>query len=271
MSSTHFLPPQQTSIFRFLSLWAIALLVSMTTSKIIAQERVALAGRITTDSATISPVNIVNLTAKTGTISHDEGRFTVYVKRGDSLHFSSITYVPYQLKVTDSILACDSLSVHMKTAINTLATVHLNSSGLSGNLTQDLEEVGYFDQAEIGFPGTITPRSSAERRLHAATSGGLVSSLINGISGRTKRLRKRFKQQLLTQRIYGLIDQLGESFFTEELEISKNDIYRFMYFVAAQKDYHQQFNSNTPLDLRTYLKRHSLAFKRAWREKKTTE
>lgn len=264
-------PSLSTPTFQWHYLWAALLFIGLNTCNVTGQERTALTGKITTDSVLTTAVNIVNLTAKTGTISHDNGRFTVYVKRGDSLLFSSMIYAPHQLKITDSILAQGRLTVQLKTAINTLATVHLNSSGLSGNLSKDLEEVGYFDQADVGFPGTITPRSSAERRFHAATSGGLISALINRISGRTKHLKKLLKQQLLTQRIYRLVDQLGEDFFTESLGLSKDDIYRFMYFVAAQKDYHQQFNSNTPLDLRAYLKRHSIAFKRAWREKKTTK
>lgn len=236
--------------------------------RLCAQERQPLQGRVITDTSITASVNIVNISAQTATISQPNGHFSIPVKRGDSLRFSSLSYHPVTLRVTKATLAKDSLTIQLEKAVNELGTVHLNS-GLSGDLGEDAEEVGYFNQAEIGFKITHQPMTAPERRLNYVTAGNNITQLANAISGRTKMLRRQLGYQNLESKKQLVVTIVGLDFFTKKLKIPAKDVDRFLYFCLSKAGFPKVVSPSQILALRQFLAQKAPAYKAAWKAKKT--
>lgn len=247
----------------------LLLIVLLSSSfQLFAQKREPLHGQIITDTTSAIQVNIVNISAQTATISQTDGHFSIPVKRGDSLRFSSLSYHPVTLRVTKATLAKDSLTIQLEKAVNELSTVHLNS-GLSGDLGEDAEEVGYFNQAEIGFEITHQPMTAPKRRLNYVTSGNNITQLANAISGRTKMLKRQLAYQNLESKKQRVVTIVGLNYFTKKLKIPAKDIDRFLYFCLSKAGFPKVVSPSQILALRQFLAQKAPAYKAAWEAQKT--
>lgn len=182
-------------------------------------------GKITADSIAVEGINILNSSTEKVTVTDKNGFFLLFVKEGDVLVFSAVNLVTLHRRISKRDLLPDVLNIQMAQAGITLKEVIINK-----NSQITAENLGIIPYGQKKY-------TAAERKLHAATSGGGIDGLLNGISGRKAMLKNEIeiekKEQLLSK-----IDRLfEEKYYLETLKIPVRNIKGFQYYCIENADF----------------------------------
>ena len=146
--------------------------------------------------------------------------------------------------------------------------VVLRPYDLSGDLSRDMGQINtgqIVTASTLGLPNAYAiPKTQAERNLYEATTGsGLIplNPIINGISGRTKYLKK----VLARDRKYARTDRVREfyadSLFVQELKIPETKIDDFMFYCEVDFAFSAIVDTHDRLKIWEYLKRKSTIYR----------
>lgn len=197
-------------------------------------ELVFLKGKVVCTIGNLRDVNVSNLRSETTTITNDKGDYSMFVKVGDTLQFSSVQIVTKKV-VIQTIDLSKSLFV---------TSLEPNVISLNEVTIVDYKKINAVDLGILDKPAKkYTP---AERRLATAEEfhwyspllipvGGMsVDGLINAISGRTAMLKKEVeieKKEMLLKKIEY---QFTPEYFTENLKIPKDYVKGFWYYAIQE-------------------------------------
>lgn len=187
-------------------------------------------GQIFEKSTSVDGVNIINNTTQVSTISDADGRFSITVKEGDVLVFSSVNLEPLKRRISAEDLNVSLLVIKM-----TAKEIELKEVVVNDNYGITAENLGIVPRGQK----TYTP---AERKVYTATSTS-VDKLLNAISGRTKMLKKEVnveKREMLFKKIEYLFD---ENYYTERLKIPADDIKGFQLYCVDDADFAVSLNT----------------------------
>ncbi|NHM05781.1 carboxypeptidase-like regulatory domain-containing protein [Flavobacterium sp. CYK-4] len=203
-------------------------LFAFSTQLIQAQSEEGLQGKIYNEGHPVEKVNIVNETTGKSTVSDAQGQFNIAAKKDDILILSAINLETKRIIVNQSHLDQKELSVKMNTSILPLEEVKVNeNSGVNA------ENLGIIPRGQKKY----TP---AERRLREATTGsGIVplNPILNGISGRTKMLKKELRVEKKERLLLQLDGWFEDDFYENTLKISKQYVRGFHYFLIEDTDF----------------------------------
>lgn len=116
-------------------------------------ERVEILGKINVPTyAEPAGITVYNLNSQQGTVTNDDGEFTIEVALNDSLSISSVQYQPFVVIVDQGIMDTRTLTVTVQEAVTELEKVIVRPYDLSGNVRVDVERVG--DPLEVDMVGT---------------------------------------------------------------------------------------------------------------------
>lgn len=230
-------------------------------------QSIEILGRIESHT-NIENIHVINKTAQVYTITDIKGHFNITAKLNDTLTFSSIQHKLKEVIISKDIIANQAVFVILNEQINELDEVVVGKV-LSGDLLADIVNVdgnapiNFYD---VGIPGyTGKPATQSERRLAQAgefkpemllgivLGGGSLDPIINGISGRTKMLKKRVAiedKETLMQSIKG---RLSKDFFAsnpmeDELKID------FFYFCADDENFIKHCKNQTDFKILIFLR-----------------
>ena len=181
-------------------------------------------GQIFEQSTSVEGVNIINNTTQVTTVSDANGMFSIVVKEGDVLVFSSVNLEPLQRRITAEDLKLASLQIKMAAKEIELKEVVVNENA---NITA--ENLGIISRDQKKY----TP---AERKVYTATSTP-GDMLLNAISGRTAMLKKEVaveKKEALFKKMEYLFE---ENYYTERLKISAEDIKGFQLYCIDDAEF----------------------------------
>ena len=187
-------------------------------------------GQIFEQSTSVEGVNIINNTTQFTSVSDENGMFSIVVKEGDVLIFSSVNLNPYKHRITDEDLKSNSLQIKMSVKEMELKEVIVNENS---NITA--ENLGIIPQGQKKY----TP---AERKIYTATSTS-VDKILNGISGRTAMLKKEAvveKKEVLFRKMEYLFD---DAYYTERLKIPLEYIKGFQLYCIDNAEFAVSLNS----------------------------
>ena len=198
-------------------------------------------------SYSIEGVHVLNITSEDATITASDGSFSISANVNDEIIFSAIQFKRNKIIVDQNIFYSSYLTIYLEEFVNELEEVILNSSGLSGNLFNDLQNSGIeknlnFD--DLGIPGfkgirkeDIPSNSQLTKELLLAPLAGSldINRMYNWISGYYKERRK----QRAFRNDYNLIDEIikfyGLRFFIDEFNLLEDSIHEFVS--AAYQNY----------------------------------
>ncbi|SMO62489.1 CarboxypepD_reg-like domain-containing protein [Flavobacterium resistens] len=187
-------------------------------------------GQIFEQSTSVDGVNIINNTTQVSTISDVNGMFSIAVKEGDVLVFSSVNLDPLKHRITVEDLALDKLQIKM-----TAKEIELKEVVVNENPSITTENLGIVPQGQK----TYTP---AERKVYTATSTS-IDKILNKISGRTAMLKKEVvveKKEMLFRKLEYLFE---ENYYTERLKIPVDDIKGFQLFCVDDAQFAVSLNT----------------------------
>jgi hypothetical protein len=186
-------------------------------------------GQVLEQSTTIEGVNIINNTTQITTVSDANGMFSIVVKEGDVLVFSSVNLEPVKHRITAEDLN-KNLVIKM-----TAKEIELKEVVVNENSNITAENLGIIPYGQKKY----TP---AERKLYTATSTS-VDKLLNKISGRTTMLKKEMKveeKETLFRKMEYLFD---ENYYTERLKIPSEDIKGFQLYCIEDSEFAVSLNT----------------------------
>ena len=171
-------------------------------------------GQIFEQSTSVEGVNIINNTTQFTSVSDENGMFSIVVKEGDVLVFSSVNLNPYKHRITDEDLKSNSLQIKMSVKEMELKEVIVNENS---NITA--ENLGIIPRGQKKY----TP---AERRL---ASG---SSFLSAINGNKKILKKNVEVEKKESNIEKLGYMYEDAYFVDYLKIPIEHVRGFKFYMV---------------------------------------
>ena len=116
-------------------------LFTITTCSFSQERNVLITGDLIDSLGIVKNANIINLTTNQGTFSSDNGRFRIFVSKGDSLRISSIQHTTKKIIITKQIINQKTLKVQLKLNTYVLDEFDLKRHYLTGRLGVDIKDV----------------------------------------------------------------------------------------------------------------------------------
>lgn len=216
-------------------------------------------GKIFADSVETYQVNIININQKIGSVSNQEGKYSIKANVGDSILFTSLQHKTYTLKVEENNLKTTT-SIFLELEINELPEVTINQYQLSGDLSSDIDQVkvDFVDQRQFGF-GVPRQLEKIEREIYSASTG-MLTPLIYAITGEAKVLRKRKANADIQFNKNRVLRNVSADLITKDLNIPRIYVDDFAYFCAEDEQTMTILEKNDPLALIDELKLKAIAY-----------
>lgn len=101
--------------------------------------RVDVKGKIVVEHNDISGITIFNSSSNKGTITDNDGTFTIAVGENDVIEVSALQFQNLNFKVNADIIASKSMKIFLIEEINKLDEIVVKPRGLSGDLLADID------------------------------------------------------------------------------------------------------------------------------------
>ncbi|MGY0393226.1 hypothetical protein ACW5R3_11795 [Bizionia sp. KMM 8389] len=208
-------------------------------------------------TADVENIHVINKTAQRFTISNAQGAFKIGASLNDTLVFSSVQHQTKNVIITQKILKNKTLVVLLKESITELNQVVVGKI-LSGDMQQDISNVEgvAFTAKSAGIPSYEGPvKTQSERRLNEATTGGgliPLNPILNGISGRTKKLKHQVELESREDLMMTLRNSLSEDLFSK-YPLDDAHVNEYFYFVSEQPDFMVRCSNKSAIERLDYL------------------
>jgi len=211
-------------------------------------------------------IHVFNKTYNKYTITNEEGEFNIPVRINDTLVFSAIQFQLKEIVISETIINDMLLSVLLKEQINELDAVYIKPN-LSGDLLADSKQIKtkkIITAKTLGLPNShvISP-TQAERKLYTAThtGGGIipVETIINAISGRTKRLKNLVKLERKSL-IENSVFEGFNNVMLEDFKIPEDKLYDFLYYASTDKLFTQIVKTKSNIIIYDFIKAKSKTY-----------
>lgn len=227
-----------------------------------------LEGRVLNESGDVAATHVMNISTNRATITSVEGFFQIAVSLNDTLVFSAVQFKKKELVVTSSILESKSIFITMEDALTELDEVVVRPYNLSGDITKDMESLEIetvVTASTLGLPNAyVKPMTQTQRILNEATTGGGIlplNPILNGISGRTKMLKKRLEIEEKYARTERVRAFYSDSLYVKDLKIPLLKINDFMYFCEADDAFSSLVDTHDKLKIWSFFKMKSIAYR----------
>lgn len=227
-----------------------------------------LQGKVTSKEGDVSGVHVLNTTTQRAGITDYNGYFGIQVSVNDTVVFSAVQFKKKQIVITSTIFESKTLIVPLEEALEELDEVTVTPYNLSGDISKDLQTLNtepVVTASTLGLPNAyVKVPTKAERELYEATSGSIgipLNPILNGISGRTKMLKKRVKRDNLYSRTERVRSFYADSLYQTELKIPKDRTDDFFYFCEIDTAFQAVVDTHDLFGIWEYLKRRSLVYR----------
>ncbi|MFN7675215.1 hypothetical protein [Flavobacterium sp.] len=192
-------------------------------------ELVFLKGKLVCSIKNLSDVNVTNLRSETTTVSVN-GDYSMFVKVGDTIQFSSIQIETKKVIIQESDLAKSLFVSSLEPKVIPLDEV-------------EIKEYKNINAVSLGILDKPAKKYTvAERRLYAASSSPL-DGLLNAISGRTDLLKKELEVEKKEMLLKKIEYQFDPEYFTNNLKIPQEYVKGFWYYAIQEPRLVNEINS----------------------------
>lgn len=207
-------------------------------------------------------INVYNISNGRYTYTDDYGKFSIHVKQGDELVFSSIQFQQFSVIITQSVIDKKELNIDVSTQSNVLDEVIVKPN-LTGNVRVDLKKVqtrdiNYSDpnlkEIIYGYNDRFS-RDQFTSPENAAIDKGYLQNGINfayiiksilGIKAKGKESRPDY-MDVQIRKLY------NDEFFVKYLDIKEEKINEFVYFMEDRGLNVEKIRSLNDLELIQYV------------------
>lgn len=102
-------------------------------------------GKIVVEHSDISGITIFNSSSNKGTVTDNNGEFTIAIAENDIIEVSALQFQNLNFKVNADIIKSKSMKIFLIEEINKLDEIVVKSKGLTGNLITDIDDSKTFN------------------------------------------------------------------------------------------------------------------------------
>lgn len=226
----------------------ISIFVILSTLRSQAQSKtVILEGTVLNDTIEKSSLNVVNISRRNGATTNAAGLFFIKATVNDTINISAVQYESRQFVVSPKIYNDRKVSLYLIPKITALENVDISNVDLSGNLNKDATQTNenpYLLPNDLGLQENTAPsRTTEERRLYTGSTRGAdqvgrynarfdipLAAVINGITGKTKRLKKYIAVSNYQAKVWKYRDLFPDEFYENDCKIPSELIEDFVYY-----------------------------------------
>jgi hypothetical protein len=226
-------------------------------------------GKVSSKDGDVAATTIQNISTNRATITDFDGFFQIVANLNDTLVFSAVQFKKKEIIISREMLQQRLLNVIMDDALTELDEVVVTPYNLTGDITRDILIVKtdpVVTASTLGLPNAyVLPITKAERELFEATSGsGIIplNPILNGISGRTKMLKKRIARNKLYSRTERVKDFYADSLFRTELKIPELKIDDLLYFCEVDEDFQRIVDTHDRLKIWEFIRKKSFLYRK---------
>ena len=151
-------------------------------------ERENVNGKIIVEGNDIEGITIYNPASHTGTVTNENGEFTIAVDSNDLLEIRALQYENFDVRVSEAILESKKISIFLIEEINKLDEVIITQKRLSGDIETDAKSVKTFnpkiDAIYFGITNKNTNDFSTDNRspIENTVMQSQTKTMVNGLN-----------------------------------------------------------------------------------------
>tara|TARA_R100001369_G_scaffold92291_2_gene136596 strand:- start:151 stop:960 length:810 start_codon:yes stop_codon:yes gene_type:complete len=145
-------------------------------------------GKLIIEDHDIEGITVYNSSSNLGTVTNENGEFTIDVASNDLLEIRALQYQNFEVRVSKAVLKSKKISVFLIEEINKLDEVIINSKGLTGQIKIDVKSVKIFnpklDAIYFGMKNNDTYAFSDDNRSQIESIGlhSQSRTMVNGLN-----------------------------------------------------------------------------------------
>ena len=240
-------------------------------------QRFNVEGKIIVESNDISGITVLNASSGAGTITDDNGGFTLAVRLNDVIEVSALQFQNIKFNVNESIMGSRKMKVFLIVEINKLDEIVLNPQKLSGNLVKDMEVAKPFEpkldalyfgikhKEEFEFAKDYSTKTVTEtgHRQHLAMINGL--NIINVVD---QLLLPLFRSKVKNKKEIGIPEvpietikyYFGSGFLVDNFDIPEHRVEEFIHYVQRDDFDYSLLNPGKEMVFLELLHKKSIVF-----------
>lgn len=224
------------------------------------QKQLQVVGIIQNEHLPVEDAVIKNISTGEFSKTNFDGTFKIKGSAGDTLNFNHIAFSSFNEKLTDEILDLEVLLIQVSDKVNTLDEVTVNAfpniNAVSLRIVDHKAVELTPNERRLQTAGDFKPI-----HLLAILGGSLpLDPILNKISGRTDRLKKLVKFDQDEDYFDFIIDNQSD-FIKTELNISKEEFNRFIYFLVENAEIKKAIQTHNNPQLQFFIQDLALQFK----------
>ena len=232
-------------------------------------DRVYIAGEIIVPAnGEVSQIEIINKNTNKGTVTNQYGQFGISVKLGDRLRFEAIQYQNFTVVIDKK-----KLTIKINDEVNTLDEVIVSPYDLEGNIEVDARKVNatYFKAPGDGSKSILNDYDGTQPNIRTQTINESLNTeqqfIRNGLNiANIFRTILASKEVTVDHKLPENVDVMVRkiykySFFKENLNIDKDKINQFIFYVEDKGLSKVMLKKGNELDLIEFLIQKSKEFK----------
>lgn len=200
-------------------------------------------------------INIQNLASDEGTVSDTKGNFSIEVKKGDTILFSSLVYKIRKIKITETHISNEMLEVFLESGVNELEEVFLKGYVKPDFSTAAVHKNTVLDDDDFTVK---TKGVDIAKTINPVKAQGI--GLISVIQALTKglRMKKKERKALMSKIEYQqkqiplkVKQKYGRELFTKTLHIDEDKIEVFIEY--CQDNGLDKFYESSDIEIINFL------------------
>jgi len=214
-------------------------------------ERENVNGKIIVEGNDIEGITIYNPASHIGTVTNENGEFTIAVDSNDLLEIRALQYENFDVRVSEAILESKKISIFLIEEINKLDEVIITQKRLSGDIETDVKSVKTFnpkiDAIYFGIKNKNTNDFSADNR--SPTENTVMQSqtqtMVNGLNVVNivdQLLIPLFRSEVKDKNAAGVPEvpakaikyYFGSNFLVENFDIPEHRVEEFIRYVEDE-------------------------------------
>lgn len=207
-------------------------------------------GKIIVEGNDIENITIYNSSSNTGTVTDENGKFTIAVALKDIIEVRALEYQDFDIEINQAIIDSKTISIFLIEEINELEEVVIGKKALSGNLKTDIEIAGTFSpKRDILYFGIKnndlqSANNGTNREIENAGMHSQGQTMVNGLNVVNivdQLLIPLFRSEVKDKRAAGIPEvpaeaikyYFGSTFLTDNFNIPEYRVEEFIRYVEA--------------------------------------
>ncbi|MEZ4877033.1 MAG: hypothetical protein R2805_05720 [Flavobacterium sp.] len=205
-----------------------------------------LKGQVVNDSLKVDNVVIFNINNQKGTTVYNDGSFEIEVRENDTLFFSSLSFLPEKILITQREIDKGMLTVPLEAFMNKLQEVVVRTK-IKPNIdtNRNIIDTQYTNDAKSSLKNPYIFTGEIQNGVDFARIFKDIGRIF-----KKKKKEKQAQEILFTDLVMKKIDY---DFYKTTLKLKDEEIRLFLYYCEKGEHDFEQFNTKTNFEIMNFL------------------